>query len=94
MSEFKGTQGNWRVVEDSKYMFDIMSDDITIATIWEEKAFRHSKIPIHEEVEANVKLIAVAPDLLEAAMNIENDDERIPKALWDQLQAAIKKATE
>ena len=40
------------------------------------------------------KLIAAAPDLLEALQNIENDDNRIPARIWEMRNQAIKKATE
>jgi len=40
------------------------------------------------------KLIAAAPELLIACMNLENDDEKIPKHAWDLIQSAIKKAIE
>ena len=42
--------------------------------------------------EANARLIAAAPELLEALKSIENDDGRIPKAIWDLRNAAIAKA--
>lgn len=45
-----------------------------------------------DESEANAKLIAAAPDMLEALMNLENDDNSIPKPLWDMVKKAIKKA--
>ena len=46
-----------------------------------------------EEAQANAVLISAAPDLLEALISIENDDNSIPKAIWDLRNAAIKKAT-
>jgi hypothetical protein len=42
--------------------------------------------------EANAKLIAAAPDLLEALENLENDDGQIPAHAWNLCQAAIAKA--
>ena len=44
--------------------------------------------------EANAKLIAAAPELLEALMNIENDGNTIPDTIWEMRCNAIKKATE
>jgi hypothetical protein len=42
--------------------------------------------------EANARLIAAAPYLLEALQNLENDDGSIPKHAWDIVQDAINKA--
>ena len=42
--------------------------------------------------EANAKLIAAAPNMLDALMDLENDDNSIPKPIWDKVQNAIKKA--
>lgn len=41
---------------------------------------------------ANANLIAAAPMLYEALSNIENDDGRIPKAIWDMRNAALAAA--
>lgn len=45
------------------------------------------------EIIANAKLIAAAPDLLDICQMI-NASEPLPKHLSDQLEFAIKKATE
>lgn len=45
-----------------------------------------------KEEEANARLIAAAPDLLEALENIENDDGHIPEKIWAMRNAAIAKA--
>jgi len=42
--------------------------------------------------EANARLIAAAPELLEALENLENDDGSIPDHAWNLCQAAIAKA--
>jgi hypothetical protein len=43
--------------------------------------------------EATARLIAAAPDLLEALQNLENDDGSIPHHAWAVVQTAIAKAT-
>lgn len=44
------------------------------------------------EREANARLIAAAPDMLEALQNIENDDKHMPESAWILIQSAIAKA--
>ncbi len=47
----------------------------------------------HVHNENDARLIAAAPDLLEALMNIENDDRKIPETIWKMRNDAIAKAT-
>jgi hypothetical protein len=51
-------------------------------------------VETNPNVEADVKLMAAAPELLEACMNLENDDNSIPEHAWNLIQSAIKKAIE
>lgn len=53
--------------------------------------YPHS-VQSEEEMLANAKLIAAAPDLLEICQLI-NSSEPLPKHLQDQLEYAIQKAT-
>jgi hypothetical protein len=46
------------------------------------------------KAEANAKLIAAAPDLLEALMDMVSDRENLSQATIDFAKTAIKKATE
>ena len=54
---------------------------------------RSVKCDPKETQEANARLIAAAPDLLEALQNLENDDGAIPSHAWDIVKSAIRKAT-
>ena len=45
-----------------------------------------------EELEANMRLYAAAPELLEALMSIENDNNSIPESIWEMRNKAIEKA--
>lgn len=44
------------------------------------------------EAKANAQLISAAPDLFEALLNIENDDNRIPSTIWEMRNKALNKA--
>jgi len=45
-----------------------------------------------KEATANAKLIAAAPELAEALLNIENDDNSIPPAILELRNKALQKA--
>ena len=95
MKKFKGTKGDWhldseeaRKGEYEAYELDINFNEYRFhcATVYCD-----AEIPTEEEL-ANAKLITAAPDLLEALMSIENDNNTIPKNIWDMRNEAIKKA--
>lgn len=66
MEEFKGTNGEWEIKtgneENGRGKFSITTDESNIATIWDAVE--------EEETIHNAKLIAAAPDLLEALQNL------------------------
>lgn len=80
--ETKFTKGKWETNNDY-----VWSGIVQICDIYEI-----DKENKDIEAMANAKLIAAAPELLEALLNIENDDNSIPKAIWDLRNAAIQKA--
>ena len=101
MAEFKGTKGSWRVdghighqgIETMNVMQ--VNGGITVATI---NKFSPYEIP-KEVQEANAKLIAAAPDLLEALNELKKwvlnlKDWRGIDPPIELAIEAIKKATE
>ena len=44
---------------------------------------------IDNDIDANAQLIAAAPALYEALINIENDDGRIPDTIWKMRNDAL-----
>ena len=89
--EFKGTKREWSIrnVYIEKSWVNITSDKGIIA-----RTFYGNLEPIitKEEAIANAQLISAAPDLLEALMNIENDNGNIPESIWQMRNKAINKA--
>lgn len=109
------TKEEWKVIPDEDCVnkcqagkitrrFDIRSGNLLIATIWAEDEFAatRQKTPIQAEQEANVQLIATAPDLLyiceEAffkleTMTTEEYQQGGDKDIRLLLKQVIKKAT-
>ena len=77
------TAGPWEIFDAS-----IIAGDICIATI--ETNGGYEAEPATRQ--ANARLIAAAPEMLEALENIENDDMHMPATAWRMIQNAIRKA--
>jgi hypothetical protein len=102
-NEFKGTKGEWIVFEIKKGKsrsgtIEIRKEGIIGVGI-ESKDTVDGNLLVslcgnkkNEEAVANARLISAAPDLLHALMSIENDDNSIPKKIWDMRNKAIAKA--
>lgn len=92
MEKLKHTPGPWKSIdvtsENTAVYHRIDAGEIAIgfAGIY--------KLKDKSQSEANAKLIAAAPDLLEALLNIENDAGTIPESIWKMRNDAIKKAIE
>jgi len=82
------TQGEWES-EQILGATDIVSGSIRIALI------NHNSTPTLEEAKANAKLIAAAPDLLEALIKISISLEQLPckQSDYNMVLNAINKAT-
>lgn len=80
MNEFKGTPGRWIKRGDGI----VAPGDIEVAVVVN---FQDDK-----EMDADARLIAAAPELLEALQMIMNGDFYMPKESADAARAAIHKA--
>lgn len=80
----KHTKGKWKINQYNDAVYTNLNNNI----LFERPHGGEGK----NNFEANANLIAAAPELLEALKNIENDDNRIPKTIWDMRNKAIQKA--
>ena len=97
MKEFKGTPGPWRVSEKRGDLIDIRHNNNGIGAISLNLAHVVARQSWLKEAEANAKLIAAAPELLEALQKMvskaykQNWNDAYPEEL-QSAQAAINKA--
>lgn len=87
------TQGPWitkrsNTPSDGGWDYAIGADGNCIAECFEVVAENDKRV----DAKANARLMAAAPDMLEALENIENDDEHMPPSAWALIQTAITKA--
>ena len=106
--ETKHTKGNWEVrtaVPDENRNIKIKTGDVISVGVKSNSSTWHVAIALcgfkdNPECHANAKLIAAAPDLLEACMAVKKlnlhlyKDGTIGHDVYMQIRAAIKKATE
>ena len=97
MKEFQGTPGPWRVSEKRGDLIDIRHNNNGIGAISINIAHVVARQSWLKEAEANAKLIAAAPELLEALQKMvskaykQNWNDAYPEEL-QSAQAAINKA--
>jgi len=103
MQKFKGTRGPWRVSEMRGDLIDIRHSDEAIGAISLNLAHVVARKSWLSEAEANAKLIAAAPELLEACLRMRNQLQAAgyeaekgslnpTKCLLAQVEEAIGKA--
>ena len=97
MKEFQGTPGPWRVSEKRGDLIDIRHNDSGIGAISLNLAHVVARQSWLKEAEANARLIAAAPELLEALQKMvskaykQNWNDAYPEEL-QSAQSAINKA--
>lgn len=96
IEEFKGTKGEWRVDKGTTYTgvpdveFEVGTDNQIIASIHGSE-YTHTAV-CQKEAEANAKLIAAAPDMLEALQKIaaNSNDHAMIRIAIKAIQKALK----
>ena len=86
----KHTKGEWKIFPISNKLIQINSEKMySIAYVW---AINRE---LKEELEANAKLIAAAPDLLEVLIKLKEWEKTnfIEQSLLEKINNAINKAT-
>jgi len=95
----KGTNGfcqTWQVEHKSEMRHATIADCGAIVNqVYQGSTDHYVGERVNEEHEANAKLMAASPDLLEALQNLVNDWERVHGVIPDnhEAKAAIAKAT-
>lgn len=80
-------KGGWCIITDDKSEIDLEKRDTPDSVSYYGGAL------ICESVkDKDINIISAAPELLEFALSIENDNNTIPKAIWDLRNKAINKA--
>lgn len=98
MIQTKFTPGPWFLdplwSQDGNY-YPILSKKEWNGNCWiaEAKGDNVSPAKTNEEIMANAKLIAAAPEMFEFIATLENDDKKIPDWLWKKRNEIIKKVT-
>jgi len=101
MENFKGTKGNWTIDKRSATLFEVRSLEGKLVCEMENYE-RNMQIMSLYELEANAKLIATAPELLEALQHYfyvlkeargEKWNEK-PDHVLSKMLSVVKKATE
>jgi len=93
MSEFKGTKGPWRVSEMHGDTIDIRHDNNEAGAMSLTLARAVARQTWIKEAECNARLIASAPELLEALQDaLHAHDKHSEHSEWDFAREVIAKA--
>jgi len=93
MKTFKGTKGEWKMDDDYLTTNELLENNVCpIATIHSMLDGKNNEQKLIES-KANIKLIASAPELLEALINIVNqiENEHVSEFM-DEFSEQAKKA--
>lgn len=99
----KHTKGNWSFKKPQHIESDFNGTSDLVATVYSPFASIHDEHDGDEEIQANAKLIAAAPEMLEALLRIDQifRDQWNRVVLtnaehdeWNKVKQLIKKATE
>ncbi|MCE1001859.1 hypothetical protein [Pseudomonas sp. NMI1173_11] len=89
----KHTPGPWRVGRHSSEVIADMPADPPFRGMTDDCVKHYGGYLVAESCAADdARLIAAAPELLEALENLENDCGQIPDHAWELIQSAIAKA--
>lgn len=92
--EKKFTPGNWKVGKfDSTVISDETPEKYIGASGYNDIDYYGGFLIAESISNHDANLIAAAPDMLEALLSIENDNNQIPAAIWEMRNKAIAKAT-
>ena len=99
----KHTKGKWQAMHTQNGIYNIVCGKAQIASVYDFAELGSNALEIKERQQANAKLMAAAPDMLEACLLLkEFDNVETYSKEWEELaekhlkitEQAIKKATE
>ena len=93
---FKGSEGKWGCVFTSDKKRAVRNKGGLICILTEPSRFSGQDERYDNELQqmrANQRLISYAPEMFELLSELENDDNSIPKWLWERIQKVLDEAS-